>query len=881
VKSAAIGAVSLVAALSFAAFASAERVLINVDAAQTGPRISPMLYGIFLEEIGHGVDGGLYAEKIRNRAFEDGRAPEGYQLGDGVWTDGTGRRGGFPSGYANTNPRYRVSNFGYVYEGLPFWSLIEESGAKGSMQLEKTGGISEQSAYCLKFVASEVGSGRTGVANNGFFGIGVKEGEKYHLSLYARAADGFTGPLKVRLEDNNGNAISDEVTISGIGGDWKQFKAILSCSKTNNKSRLAITTAAAGTFWLDFVSLFPADTWKGRPNGLRPDIAQMIADLNPAFVRFPGGCNVDSGTIETAYNWKLTVGPLEKREERWGAWDYRRTQGMGLYEFLQFCEDMRSEPLWVGFAGQTCIHRERELVPMEDMGWVRDGFLDIVEYANGAADSKWGALRAAAGHPQPFGLKYVEIGNENAGQEFRQRYNFIYEAMKAKYPDITYFADVSFDGANARLEKDVLDRHHYQTPQWFISHYNEFDTRDRSEAPLYLGEVAVTTTQNDPQQLRGNLNAALAEGVFLLGCERNSDTVKMLSYAPLIGHVEGRTPLTGAPPAWHAMIYFDGNRAFGTVSYHLWKLFGHNRPDQMLSTKMEFDAAQPPKIAGQIGLGTWASSAEYKDIRVEKNGEVLYASDFSGGNAEGWQPQRRGGRGRGRGARGGERGQGAARGDGPWSVVDGAYRQGSSGQQFSYFGDDTWSDYTLTLKARKLDGNEGFLIVFGRQGGDRYWWNLGGWGNRQHGIEQNQIVIGRQANGSIENDRWYDIKIELAGNRIRAYLDGQLVHDVTAVPQGKFFVESGREDASGDIVVKAINITNEAQPATIKLGGVPRVLPDATMTVLTSASPTDNNNLDNPTRVAPVESRITIAGTEFSHEFPPNSLTILRMKTKP
>ncbi|MEX2317862.1 MAG: alpha-L-arabinofuranosidase C-terminal domain-containing protein [Pirellulales bacterium] len=881
-KSAAIGAVSLAVALLFATIASAERVIINVDAAQAGPRISPTLYGIFLEEISHGVDGGLYAEKIRNRAFEDGRAPEGHVLQNGVWTDGTGRRG-FPSGYQHPEARFDHADFGYIYEGLPFWSLIKEGGANGSMNLEKTGGITEQSSYCMRLEAESVGDGRVGVANTGFFGIGVKEGEKYNLSLYVRGGDGFRGPLKVRLEDNAGAAISDEVTVDGIGGEWKQFKGALTVSTTNAQSRLAITTGSAGRFWLDFVSLFPADTWKGRANGLRPDIAQMIADLKPKFVRFPGGCNVDSCTIESAYNWKLSVGPVEQRSERWGAWDFRRTYGMGLFESLQFCEDMGAEPLWVGFAGQTCIHRNREHVPMEEMGWVRDGFLDIVEYANGPADSKWGAMRAAAGHPQPFDLKYIEIGNENSGAEYLERYNFIHSALKAKYPNLTYLGDLSFtsDASMRGAEIDIIDRHYYQAPRIFISRHNEYDRRDRNLPPLYLGEVAVTTTDDDPQRLRGNLQAALAEGVFLLGCERNSDTVKMVSYAPLIGHVAGRTALTGAPPAWHAMIYFDGNRVFGTVSYYLWKLFGHNRPDQIVPTKLEFDSAQPPKIVGQIGLGTWASTAEYKDIRVERNGEVLYASDFSGGTAEGWQPARGGrGRGRGRGTRGGERGQGAPRGEGPWSVVDGAYRQGTSGQSFSYFGDENWSDYTLSLKARKLSGNEGFLIVFGRKGDDRYWWNLGGWGNRQHGIEQNQIVVGRQADGTIENDRWYDIKIELAGNRIRAYLDGQLLHDVTAVPQGKFFVVSGREDTSGDIVVKAINITAEAQPATIKLSGVPRVLPDATLTVLTAASPAANNNLDNPTRVAPVESRITIAGPEFAHEFPPNSFSVLRLKTK-
>jgi alpha-L-arabinofuranosidase len=879
-----------------ARLASAEPVVIHVDGTQAGPRVSPMLYGIFLEEINHGVDGGLYAELVRNRAFEDGRAPEGYELRNGVWTDGPGRRG-FPSGYQHPEERFDHADFGYLYDGVPFWTLIEEGGAKGSMHLETSGGVTVQSAYCLRFRAESVDEGRIGVANTGFFGIGVKEGQAYNVSLYVRGSDGFAGPLKVRLEDNSGAPLSDEATIDGFTGEWKQFRGKLSATETNGKARLAITTASAGRFWLDFVSLFPAETWKGRPNGLRPDLAQMIADLKPKFVRFPGGCNVDSGTIESAYNWKLTVGPLEERTERWGAWDYRRTHGMGLFEMLQFCEDLAAEPLWVGFCGQTCIHRNREHVPMADMGWVRDGFLDIVEYANGPAESKWGALRAAAGHSTPFNLQYIEIGNENEGLEYAERYNFIYSAMRARYPQLTYLADLSFTASMGGAETEMIDRHYYQSPRVFISRHNEYDRRDRSLPPLYLGEVAVTTTNNDPQQLRGNLQAALAEGSFLIGCERNSDTVKMVSYAPLLGHVDGRTALTGAPPVWHAMIYFDGTRSFGTVSYHLWKLFGHNRPDQIIPTKFEYDSPISSRIVGQIGIGTWASTAEFKDIRVEKEGEVLYASDFSGGAAEGWQAdprrgrgRRGGGRGRGRGRRGGaQRGEGEAVSAGQtpapapassWSVVEGAYRQGNEGQSFSYFGDENWSDYTLSLKARKLSGNEGFLIVFGRQGGERYWWNLGGWGNERLGLEQNQIAVGRSIEGSIETDRWYDIKIELDGMRIRAYLDGLLIHDVTAEPQQKFFVTSGREDASGDIVIKAINTTGQPQPATVRLQGLPKLMPEATLTVLSSASDSDNNSLDNPQSVVPQESQIAVAGPEFTHEFPPRSLSILRLKTK-
>jgi hypothetical protein len=420
---------SIAGTLLLAASLQAGTATITIDARRKGPAINPRMYGIFLEEINHGVDGGLYAELIRNRGFEDSRPPEGFAYRDGRWLDAKGYDAGF-------------SQFGYTTESIPFWSLVEEGDVKGTMSLETTGGITEQSCHCLRLDVEDAAGGRLGVANTGFFGIGLRQGQKYNLSLYVRGAGVFKGPLSVRLEDSDGKPLSDAAEIQGIDAVWKQFKATLTASATESKARLVILAGAEGTVWLDFVSLFPETTWKGRPNGLRPDIAQMIADLKPGFVRFPGGCVVEGGTVETAYNWKRTVGPVETRQECWGPWNYRFTHGMGLHEYFQFCEDLGAEPLWVGFCGQTCIFRQMENVPMEEMGWVRDNFLDVVEYANGPTDSKWGSLRAQAGRPRPFNLKYVEIGNENAEKAYEERYRFIYDAMKAKYPDLVYLPTI-------------------------------------------------------------------------------------------------------------------------------------------------------------------------------------------------------------------------------------------------------------------------------------------------------------------------------------------------------------------------------------------------------------------------------------------------------
>lgn len=828
--------------LGVAATTWAELATVTIDTTTPGSRLNPRMYGIFLEEINHGVDGGLYAELVRNRGFEDARAPEGYIFQNGHWVD----EHGFDSGF---------TEFGYVTDGLPFWSLIRQGEADGSMHLETAGGITAQSSYCVRLDATKTSDGRIGVANHGFFGIGLRHGERYSLSLYARGSAGYRGPLSVCLEDASGTLCSDVAVLRNIWSDWERFTATLTASKDEPKARLLITSDTPGQIWLDFVSLFPETTWRDHPNGLRADIAQMIADLKPGFVRFPGGCVVEGGTVETAYNWKLTVGRLEERQERWGPWNYRRTQGMGLHEYLQFCSDLRAEPLWVGFCGQTCIFRRREHVPMSEMGWVRDNFLDLVEYANGPNDSKWGKMRADAGRPEPFGLKLVEIGNENQGREYFERYELIQAAMKAKYPDLEYLADLSWTSPASmrRATFDIEDRHFYNTTRWFLSRFHEYDDRDRNLAPLYLGEVAVTSDEAGP--MRGNLFAALAEGAFLMGCERNADVVQMVSYAPLLAHIDGRTALTGSPPPWHAMIYFDGTRVFGTVSYYLWKLFSEHRPDQMVDTRTEFATAGPPAIAGQTGLGTWDATAEFREVRIERDGEVLASSDFADGT-DGWEAER-----------------------GRWNVDGGSYHQTRRGYGLSYFGNPEWSNYTLTLKARKLSGGEGFLIVFGRQGADKYWWNLGGWGNTQHAIEMNQNVVGRPVRGTIEANRWYDIKIQLSGNHIRCYLDGKLIHDGTSTPTPTFFVDAGRDETTGEIVLKAINTAAESQLTNLRLLGTDGVASDASLIVLTSERLSDNNSLGRPESVIPVETRIGTAGTEFTHEFPPHSLTIMRLKT--
>ncbi len=892
-----VAALVLAAALGVCLPARGDTV-IQIDAAKEGVKIPKEHYGVFLEEIGHGVDGGLYGEMLQNRAFEDAKPPEGFHYADAATVtagrEAGGRRGGrgrgagaaatpaatvpwsgpLPSGFNGVdgkggrwlNPGNYATTF--VWEAdksLPYWELIQQGNAKGTMSLDMTNPMSKESPRSCKLEITDVPEGgRVGIANEGWCSqtgsatIGIKEEEKYELTFYARCAPGFDGAITASIEADNGTLETSAPQVTGIGAEWKQFKAELTATKTDGNAWFVLSTRSKGTVWFDMVSLFPAKTFKDRPNGLRTDIAQMIADMKPGFVRFPGGCVVEAATVETSYNWKNSIGPVIDRPECWNAWDYRRTHGMGMFEYLQFIEDIGATPLYVGFAGQTCVYRAPAVVPMDQMQPYVDNYNDLLEYANGSPTSKWGKLRADSGHPAPFGMHLMEIGNENTdpgggrggGQVYTPRYDMIYKAIKAAHPEVETIADIPM--RNEPVE--MIDDHHYADPNYFVN--TSFDARSRQQPPLYLGEVAVTSV---PQAQRGNMLCALSEGAYLMSTEKNADVVKMVSYAPLLGHVNGLTELAGAPPPWHAMIYFDSNRIYGTASYYLWKTFGINTPSVNLQTNIVSGDAKAG-IVGNVGVGTWGTQAEFKDLKVENDGKTLYASDFSAANPAGWTTEA-----------------------GRWSVVDGAFRQGQNANGFAYVGDESWTDYTMTVKARKIAGGEGFLIIFGHKGGDRYWWNLGGYGNTQHDVEMNQQIQGQPVRGQnlIETGRWYDVKIVVKGLNVQCFLDGNLVHNVTVQPPPPSLAAiAGRDDATGEIVVKVINRQAQAQTAALDLAGVAGVDPTAKVTVLASARLQDNNSLDAPDHVVPVEKEIKTAAAKFDYEFPPYSLTVLRLKPR-
>ncbi len=773
---------------------------VTVDLSAAGKPISPVLWGIFFEEINHAGDGGIYAELVRNRSFEERDTPVGWSLLDG-------------------SDRVRMS----VDTSQPLNSVNQRS---------------------LRVEVSE-GSGTARIANEGYWGIGVRRGERYRLSLYARSAPGFAGELGVSLVASDGSVLAQQ-TLRGVSEAWKKMETTLTSRGTDAKARLIISVNTPGTVWLDVISLMPVETFKRRPNGLRRDLAQMLADLKPSFLRFPGGCFVEGDRMVNALRWRDTVGDIAQRPPRWCVWGYQTTQGLGLHEYLQMCEDLNAEPMLVVNCGMACQFRRGDVVPMDKLDeWIEDA-LFAIEYAIGDVNTPAGALRARNGRAKPFRLRYVEVGNENSGPEYEERYARFYDAIRARYPQIQIISNVPVRSRPA----DIIDEHYYSSPEWFVSQANRYDTYDRNDAKIFVGEYAVTAGAG-----QGNLRAAIAEAAFMTGMERNSDVVVMAAYAPLFVNVNDR--------AWNPdLIGFDSLRVYGTPSYYVQKLFSQYRGTHVLPTQVQSPPLRFRVQSGSIGVGTWQTQSEYRNIRVTApDGTVLYESEFPAKGVAGWRAFR-----------------------GNWRVEADALQQtsGEADCRMVLTGLDA-TDYTLSLQARKLGGAEGFLIMFRvRDNGNWYWWNIGGWGNSQHGIERaiggGKSDVGRRVSGSVEANRWYDIRIEVRGSRIRCYLDDLLIHDVQDIAGNAVHAVASRNARTGEIILKVVNAGDEPVDAEFALEGNRRVLPEGRIEVLTSASPDDENSLDQPTRVAPVHRRLTGLSNRFRQTLPAHSLSVFVLK---
>lgn len=522
-------------------------VNISVDTSKS-KKISDLLIGAFFEDINYAADGGLYAELIQNRDFE-------YTVSDKKGRD------------QNWNSKYA-------------WDV---SGNGISFSIDSVSPIHINNKHYAVLNISQQGASFT---NKGYDGIAVKGGEKYYLSLFAKVLNGKGGKLSIRLKDKNGKTVAESQIKTG-STDWKKQEIILSAKETSAETILEITPEFTGKVALDMVSLFPQNTFKGHRNGLRADLAQTIADIHPRFVRFPGGCVTHGDGLHNIYQWKNTIGSLESRISQGNIWNYHQSMGLGYFEYFQFCEDMGAEPLPVIAAGVPCQNSgtggagQQGGIPMEEMGQYIQDILDLVEYANGDVKTTWGKKRAEAGHPKPFNLKYIGIGNEDLITDvFEDRFTMIYNALKEKHPEITVIGTVGpfCEGTDyeegwdvaSRLHVPMVDEHYYQTPGWFIHNQDFYDKYDRSKSKVYLGEYA----SHVPGR-HNNMETALSEALYMTSLERNGDVVSMSSYAPLLA----KEKYTNWNPD---LIYFNNTEVKLTPGYYVQKLYGQNAGNEYL-----------------------------------------------------------------------------------------------------------------------------------------------------------------------------------------------------------------------------------------------------------------------------------------------------------
>ncbi len=754
-------------------------------------------YGIFFEDINHAADGGLYAETIRNRSFEFSPID---------------------------NP---------TYSGLTAWMEYQPSGTTVSLSVDNKDFADKENPHYLVMEVITDGT-EAGVKNEGFnSGIPFYGGKEYKLTVRAKAENGTEVIASIVGADGS---VYDSHTFK-LTDKWAEYNAVF-CGETDDFSaKLMLSMKKTGKARFDFVSLFPKDTYKGRENGLRKDIAEFLADMKPKFVRFPGGCLVHDGALsaderDACYRWKNTIGDIKKRPARRNNWRYNQTLGLGYYEYFIFCEDIGAEPLPVLPAGYN--PHSRQGVPIDELGeWIDDA-LDLIEFANGSADTKWGAIRKELGHELPFNLKYIAIGNEEVGQGFFDRYDYFHKAIKEKYPEIKIINSAGpfnhggeYDRGWESARKngsDIIDEHYYMTPEWFLANYHRYDNFSAADTKVFLGEYASwgNTYYN-----------ALAEAAFMTGLENNAHAVELVCYAPLLCNAQYVN--------WQPdMIWFDNNRIYGTANYYVQKMFMNNLPTKLLAVeKSGFDRLYvmgEEYITGGIALSADKCSAEFTNIRITDNvtGEVKVFADLEFAN-------------------GGE----------------------------ANLTDMTSGRYTIEFDAKRLNGDLGFKLAFAKKENDhRIVWSIGGWQNQDTIIDKFEPRGSclTQSRFSVETGVTYKLRLVVDGRKLTTYINGELANEVEDKRQvnEELYYTAGLDEKSGEVIVKAVNVNGTSVTGELEIPFIEKI--NATVSELSGYEKGDMNSFDEPMKVCPKENVIISETNSFTYEFKPMSVTIFRIK---
>ena len=585
-------------------YSQAQKTSLIVNTTNTVTKIQPTMYGVFFEDINFAADGGLYAEMVKNRSFE-----------------------------------FDTPLMGWEQPNSDIHSFNNESGIATTIKALEN---KTNPSFCRVLVKNDKGFE---MINVGFRGMGIKKEAKYNLSLKAANHDASIKKIIIQFIDKDKKVLG-ETYIVPTSNDWSSYTAQLIATQTEAKAQLKITFEGTGTIDLDMISLFPEDTWMHRKNGMRKDIVQLLYDMKPGFLRFPGGCIVEGRTLAQRYQWKKTVGDVEKREtliNRWNnefahkpAPDYFQTFGLGFFEYFQLAEDLGASPLPILSCGMACQFNTGELVPMNELNpYVQDA-LDLIEFANGSVDTPWGRIRSEMGHPKPFNLKLIGVGNEQWGPEYIERYKVFEKAIKSKYPAMTIVSGAGpfpegdyFEYGTKELKKlnaQIVDEHYYKNPKWFRENATRYDKYDRKGPKVFAGEYAAQSVAIASPDNKNNWECAFSEAAFMTGLERNAEVVNLTSYAPLMAHEE----------AWQwtpDLLWFNNLEAYGSANYYVQKLFATNKGTDLLNITKDgkpvtgqndlFASAVKDAVSKEVIVKLVNTSAAAQEVNVDLKGNKL------------------------------------------------------------------------------------------------------------------------------------------------------------------------------------------------------------------------------------------------------------------
>ena len=856
---------------------------LGIDAGDEIHDISDLLFGVFFEDINFAADGGLYAEMVLNRSFE------------------------FTELAAN--------------DALHGWNTV----GNAEIEVRSENGLNANNPNYI--VIKNNSASPSGIANVGFLdGMSIENGKNYKFSVYAKGIDGYSGRLYAKLM--SGSECVGEGVIDTVSSDWSKYTLTLNCTKTDFENATLQVLADNGTVALDMISLFPEDTFKGRENGMRKDLGEKLEELKPKFLRFPGGCIIEGHDYDTLYNWKYSIGtgddgmPLEfggkygdvaARKQGINLWtDVSATDdpypcfmtyGLGFYEYFQLAEDIGAIGVPVINCGIYCQMRGKDGVDIQSdefAQYVQD-MHDLIEFCRGDETTTWGKVRVSLGHKEPFELKYICIGNEQEGEVYFERYQIFLDSFneaKAENPELyegielIYSAGAydathgenylsSYEYAKEQLgESDVAedfagatDQHYYNTPEWFLKNADYYDEKnyrrsvdEMTDTPyggaiqVFLGEYAAKSN---------TLRAALAEAAYMTGLERNGDIVRMAAYAPLFGNL---TATHWSPD----LIWFNNHQSTGSISYYVQKLFSVNQGSTLLKSTLDGAKIEQSPLSGKVGIGTWYTSAEFDNVKVVSNetGKTLGSDKFSTLLNFWWNW------------------------DNIYDNEDFATKNGKLVQTstwmpytetgvVSYFGIDEWTDYTYTVEATKLDGEEGFIIPFAvKDSQNCCFWNIGGWGNTVSCIQQieNGIKSGKLPGTvrpcTIETGRTYEIKIVVSGTKAECYLDGELYaeYDFASDAEAEaYHVVS--TDENGDIIVKIVNVTETSKVVAVDIANAD-VKSSATVHQVAGDSFNNDNILGAKEDCIMEEFTVNGFSDKFNYTVPAYSVTCIRLERK-